>query len=139
VSKQRVRKLRWSDSEPDDPSTPIDWRIAALILATLFLNFPFWFRCNLCMWVPGPIIRSAVLLLAGPLADDRSVLRGAGIGDASGSAAADAHCGRLARIDSNVRVASLLRMFSGVLDGDGDGSARAVAAIGHFPTGVPFV
>jgi hypothetical protein len=67
VSKQRVRKLRWSEAEPDDPSTPIDWRIAALILATLFLNFPFWFRYNLCLCVPGPIIRSAGLLLAGAL------------------------------------------------------------------------
>lgn len=67
MSKQRVRKLRWSDAEPDDPSTPIDWRIAALILATLFLNFPFWFRCNLYLSVPGPIIRSAGLLLAGAL------------------------------------------------------------------------
>ena len=67
VSKERVRKLRWSDAVPDDPSTPIDWRIAALILATLFLNFPFWMRCNLRLWGPGPIIRSAGLLLAGAL------------------------------------------------------------------------
>jgi hypothetical protein len=62
-----VRKLRWSDSEPDDPSTPIDWRVAALILATLFLNFPFWMRCNLRLWGPGPIPLNAGFILAGTL------------------------------------------------------------------------
>ena len=64
MSKQRVRKLRWPDAVADDPTTPIDWRVAALILATLFLNFPFWLRCGPALWVPGPMIRSAGLLLA---------------------------------------------------------------------------
>lgn len=36
-------RLRWFDPEPDDLSTPADWRFAALITATLFLNYPFWF------------------------------------------------------------------------------------------------
>ena len=67
MSKQRVRKLRWSDAEPDDPSTPIDWRIAALILATLFLNFPFWMSYGLHLWVPGPIPGDTILLLTGAL------------------------------------------------------------------------
>ena len=31
------------DSEPDDQSLPIDWRLPALIIATLFLNLPFWY------------------------------------------------------------------------------------------------
>jgi hypothetical protein len=51
--------LRWSDPEPDDPSTPLDWRIPALILATLFLNFGFWFERGLDLALPGPLARSA--------------------------------------------------------------------------------
>ena len=35
-------RFRWFDREPDDLSAPIDWRFSALIIATLFLNFPFW-------------------------------------------------------------------------------------------------
>jgi hypothetical protein len=40
---RRVLSFRWSDPEPDDQSTPVDWRFVALIVATLFLNFPFWY------------------------------------------------------------------------------------------------
>lgn len=36
-------RFRWPDPYPDDRSTPVDWRSAALIIATLFLNFPFWY------------------------------------------------------------------------------------------------
>jgi hypothetical protein len=41
VSNQTVLKLCWFDREPDDPAAPVDWRIPALILTTLFLNIPF--------------------------------------------------------------------------------------------------
>ena len=35
-------RIRWSDPEPDSPTTLIPWPWAAVITATLFLNFPFW-------------------------------------------------------------------------------------------------
>jgi len=37
-------QLRWTDPRPDDPASPGDWRAPALILATLFFNFFFWFE-----------------------------------------------------------------------------------------------
>lgn len=43
-------RLRWSDPAPDDPSTPVDWRAASLIAATLFLNFPFWYFHGSDFW-----------------------------------------------------------------------------------------
>lgn len=67
VSNRTVRKLRWSDPEPDDRSAPLDWRVPVLILATLFLNFPFWYLNNLYLCVPGPIWRSAANFLAAAL------------------------------------------------------------------------
>jgi hypothetical protein len=50
-----VLRLRWFDAEPYDLSAPIDLRFAALIIATLFLNFPFW------------ILNSADLRMSGSL------------------------------------------------------------------------
>lgn len=52
-------RLRWFDPVPGDPSTPIDWRVAATIIATLFLNFAFmmvdggdsWMSCSLPIYV----------------------------------------------------------------------------------------
>ena len=35
-------RIRWTDLVPDDPSSPAAWRYAALIIATIFLNFPFF-------------------------------------------------------------------------------------------------
>jgi hypothetical protein len=62
-----VLRLRLSDPEPDDGSTPVGWRFAALLTATLFLNFHFWFVHGLDLWRPGPPLRNAGLLGAGAL------------------------------------------------------------------------
>jgi len=55
-----VLRLRWFDREPDDLSTPIDWRFAALIVATLFLNFPFWIVNSADLWMTGSLPLYAV-------------------------------------------------------------------------------
>jgi hypothetical protein len=57
-----VLRLRWSDPEPEDPSTPIDWRFATLTTATLFLNFPFWFVHGTDVWLFSPLPLYAALL-----------------------------------------------------------------------------
>jgi hypothetical protein len=41
---------------------PIDWRAPAIIIATLFLNFFFWWEHNVVVCVPGPLVGDAVLL-----------------------------------------------------------------------------
>ena len=55
-------RLRWSNPEPDDLSLPIDWRVPALIIATLFLNFSFWWEHNVDVCVPGPLLGDAAIL-----------------------------------------------------------------------------
>jgi hypothetical protein len=66
----KMIRLRWSNSEPDDRSEPVDWRCASLILATLFLNFSFCINHGLagCCSVPLPsravTLGAAALLLA---------------------------------------------------------------------------
>ena len=54
-----MRRIRWFDAESDDPSAPVAWPLAALVLSTLFLNI--WFcefyvagfgpRCPLPLYV----------------------------------------------------------------------------------------
>ena len=44
-------RLRWFDREPDDLSAPVDWRFAASIIATLFLNFSFWIANASDLWM----------------------------------------------------------------------------------------
>jgi hypothetical protein len=66
VSKWIVR-LRWSDPEPDDPSTPLDWRFPALILSTLFLNFFFWYIPGPELWVSSSLLVYAGLVVAAAL------------------------------------------------------------------------
>ena len=44
-------RLCWFDPEPIDLSTPIDWRFAALTIATLFLNFSFWMHDGAALWM----------------------------------------------------------------------------------------
>jgi hypothetical protein len=55
VSKVTVRRIRWHDPESDDPSTPVDWPIASLILATLFLNFSFMNGVSFWLFCPLPL------------------------------------------------------------------------------------
>jgi hypothetical protein len=38
------------------------WPYTALITATLFLNFPFWFEGGLHLWVPGTLLENAGVL-----------------------------------------------------------------------------
>jgi hypothetical protein len=59
---RRVFRLRWSDPEPDDRLMLIDWRVPALIIATLSFNFFFWWEHNVDVCVPGPLFGHAVLL-----------------------------------------------------------------------------
>lgn len=39
-----MRRIRWFDPDKDDPSSPVAWRAASLVTATLFLNFSFTFQ-----------------------------------------------------------------------------------------------
>ena len=55
MSKETVRRIRWYDPESDDPSTPVDWPVASLILATLFLNFYFMNGVGLWQFCPLPL------------------------------------------------------------------------------------
>lgn len=71
MSNTLVVRLRWFDPEPEGPSTPIDWHFPALITATLFLNFPFWYMhgLDLPMYFPLPLyaalVGAGVLVLTG--------------------------------------------------------------------------
>jgi hypothetical protein len=61
----RIRRLRWFDPETDAPATPVDWRWAALITATLFLNFEFCERHGLDLVDFGNLPVDAAVLAAG--------------------------------------------------------------------------
>jgi hypothetical protein len=52
-----MHRLCWFDRELDDGSAPIDWHLPALTMATLFLNFPFWYvhGDDLPMFWPLPV------------------------------------------------------------------------------------
>ena len=56
-------RLRWSDPEPDDPSTPLDWRVPAAILTTIFLNVCFWLWQSYNLWGAGGPPGNPILLL----------------------------------------------------------------------------
>jgi hypothetical protein len=57
-----VLRIRWFDPEPDGQATPLVWPDTALITATLFLNFPFWYERGLYFWMPGTLLENAVVL-----------------------------------------------------------------------------
>ena len=59
-----VRKFRWFNE--CDAAGSIEWRGAAPILATLFLNFAFWYypNSNLAMFRPIPIYAGALAAIA---------------------------------------------------------------------------
>jgi hypothetical protein len=61
-----VHRIRWFDPESDDPATPVDWPVPALILATLFLNILFWEAHGLSLWPFRPL--PLYLLLLGAVA-----------------------------------------------------------------------
>jgi hypothetical protein len=62
-----VPRIRLFEPEPDDYSTPIDWRFAALTMATLFLNFSFCFVHGSDVWMFCPLPLYAGLLAVGAL------------------------------------------------------------------------
>ena len=56
-------RLRWFDL--DDPASPAEWQTPALILATLFLNVPFWIMGADYFWIPSrPLLAVAVFSIA---------------------------------------------------------------------------
>ena len=61
-----MHRIRWFDPESDDPATPVDWPVPALILATLFLNILFWEAHGLSLWPFRPL--PLYLLLLGAVA-----------------------------------------------------------------------
>jgi hypothetical protein len=65
--RMRVPRLRWSDPEPDDRHSPVAWRSAALITATLFLSFSFWQAYGLDLPWFGPLPVDAGVLGAAAL------------------------------------------------------------------------
>ncbi len=54
-----MRRIRWYDPDSNIPSTPIDWRVAALMTATLFLNIHFWQAHGDDLWMGYPILAFA--------------------------------------------------------------------------------
>jgi hypothetical protein len=65
VSKRIVYRLRWFDSGTEVELQPVNWRPPAVIIATLFLNFPFWHLhgSDIRMYYPLPVF--AVILALG--------------------------------------------------------------------------
>ena len=57
-------RIRWFDSESDDPSIPVDWPASAAILATLFLNIFVWLEFCGGFWQFYPLPRFAILMAA---------------------------------------------------------------------------
>lgn len=47
-------RIRWSDRSPEDDTTSIGWWLPSIILATLFLNFQFWFVFERLIPFSGP-------------------------------------------------------------------------------------
>jgi hypothetical protein len=57
-----VLRLCWSYSLDEEQSSSADWRCSALILGTLFLNFPFWFAQCGQIGMDVPIVSYAAIL-----------------------------------------------------------------------------
>lgn len=54
VSIDTVIRIHWSDPQPDAPAEA-GWRIPALIIAALFLNFSFWYDHGGDLWMVYPL------------------------------------------------------------------------------------
>jgi hypothetical protein len=57
-----VRRIRWFDPDNEEPSTPVEWPVASLLLATLFLNFAFMELEGGRFWPFSPLPLYALLL-----------------------------------------------------------------------------
>ncbi len=49
-----MTRLRWSDRSPEDSSSSPGWWLPSIVLATLFLNFPFWYVFERSLPLSGP-------------------------------------------------------------------------------------
>jgi len=49
-----VIRIRWSEPTREDPASPVGWWLPSIILATIFLNFPFWFAFEREIPFSGP-------------------------------------------------------------------------------------
>jgi hypothetical protein len=59
-----VLRLRWFDREPISQRRSVDWRYAALIIATLFLNPHFWVSYGNELWMFCPIVPYTFIVAA---------------------------------------------------------------------------
>jgi hypothetical protein len=59
-----VLRLIWFDRDAGDQAMPIPWIYAAVVTATMFLNFPFWIDRGSILWIPGSFLRNAALAAA---------------------------------------------------------------------------
>src|ERR1039458_6518219 len=59
-----VLRFRWFDREPSSQSISADWRFAALIIATLFLNLHFWQTHGDDVWMSCSILPYAFIVAA---------------------------------------------------------------------------
>ena len=57
-------RLRWFDREPTGQPRFVDWRYAALIIATLFLNLHFWLSFGDEFWMSCPILPYTFIVAA---------------------------------------------------------------------------
>ncbi len=58
----RVIRFRWTGTTAEDPATLVGWALPSIILATLFLNFPFWFSLEPdIMWLGPPCVRLGLI------------------------------------------------------------------------------
>ena len=62
-----MRRIRCFDRNSDDPSVGVDWRSAAIMTATLFLNFHFYQDYGLDLWGFGTLPVDASVLAVGVL------------------------------------------------------------------------
>lgn len=60
-------RIRWFEPEPEGRATTLPWSYIALMTATLFLNFAFWFERAPYLWIPGTIAAYASILGLGAL------------------------------------------------------------------------
>ena len=51
---KKVIRIRWSEPSPEDPAYPLGWWLPSIMLATLFLNFQFWFIFERDLPLSGP-------------------------------------------------------------------------------------
>ena len=51
---RKVIRIRWSERSPEDSTSASGWWFPSIVLATLFLNFPFWLNFEQDLPLSGP-------------------------------------------------------------------------------------